>query len=94
HLTVTGTSGSIRCGNFMQPHLDDSLEIRRDGCPVVVENVGTRSSYTYQLEAFTALVRSSTGVGYDTLVDAVDQAEFVDAAYRAAGLGPRPTIRT
>lgn len=90
HLRVTGTTGSIRCANFVQPHLDDTLQIRRDGREVVTENVGALSSYTYQLEAFTALVREGRSVGYDPLADAITQAEFVDAAYRAAGLDPRP----
>lgn len=91
HLRVTGTTGSVRAANVVQPHLDDTIELRRDGREPVVEHTGTRSSYTYQLEAFTALVREGRPLGYDPFEDAVAQAEFVDAAYRAAGLQPRPS---
>ena len=66
----------------------DDLVTERAGD--VVEHLGTRSSYTYQLEAFHAAVRSGAPV--------VTDAEFsvrtmlsVDAAYAAAGLPPRPT---
>lgn len=90
HLTVTGTRGSIRIGDFARPHLDDSLTLRRDGEDDVVECFGTRSSYTYQLEAFAALVREDRPLPYDPEHDAVAQAEFIETVYRAAGLAPRP----
>ncbi|GAA2037856.1 hypothetical protein GCM10009740_32330 [Terrabacter terrae] len=36
------------------PHEGDSLALRRDADPEVVEHLGTRTSYTYQVEAFAA----------------------------------------
>ncbi len=90
HLTVVGTRGSLRAGEFLRPHVDDSLLLRRDGHDDVVEHLADRASYTYQLEAFTALVRDGRALPYDPLEDAIAQASFVESAYRAAGLEPRP----
>jgi predicted dehydrogenase len=57
----------------------------------VVEHLGSRSSYTYQLEALGRAVRDG-----DCLVTDADFAvanmERIDAAYRAAGLEPRPAV--
>lgn len=92
HLRVTGTTGSVRAANFMQPHLDDTVVLHRDGQEPVTEHLGRRSSYTFQLEAFTALLRQGRDLGYDPVHDAVAQAEFVGAAYRSAGLEPRPAL--
>ena len=53
------------------------------------EHLGTRSSYTYQLEAFTAAIRGGAPVhtGPD---DAVATMTLIDRCYRLAGLPPRP----
>lgn len=88
HLTVEGTDGTLHVPRFPLPHEDDSLVLSRPDGSEVVEHLGTRSSYTYQLEAFTAAVRGGTPVLTDA-DDAVAQMELVDAAYRAAGLEPR-----
>ncbi len=56
----------------------------------VVEHLGTRSSYTHQLEAFTAAVRDGAPVVTDAAF-AVANAELVDAAYTAADLPLRPS---
>ena len=53
-----------------------------------VERLGTRPSYTYQLEAFAAHVQHGAPLPLDT-ADAVENMAYVDAAYRAAGLAPR-----
>jgi predicted dehydrogenase len=53
-----------------------------------VERLGTRASYTYQLEAFAAHVLDGAPVPLGT-ADAVENMAFVDAAYRAAGMPPR-----
>src|SRR6185312_2035170 len=50
--------------------------------------VGTRASYSYQLEAFASHVLHGTVLPIDT-ADAVENMAYVDAAYRAAGLTPR-----
>ncbi|NHA67179.1 Gfo/Idh/MocA family protein [Phycicoccus flavus] len=88
HLTVEGSEGTLHLPSFPLPHLDDSLVLRRRDGTEVVEHLGTRSSYTYQLEAFTAAVREDAPVLTDA-DDAVVAMELVDAAYRAAGLEPR-----
>ncbi|WP_202911326.1 Gfo/Idh/MocA family protein [Segeticoccus rhizosphaerae] len=87
HLTVTGSTGEIHVPDFPRPHLDDSLVLRAaDG--ERVEHLGRRSSYTYQLEAFAAAVRTGTPVITDAEFS-VRSMELVDAAYAAAGLPPR-----
>ncbi len=92
HLTVTGTRGSLRAGDFLRPHIDDAIVLRRIGHDPLVEHLGTRSSYTYQLEAFAGLIREGHPLPYDPADDAIAQAAFIEAAYRAAGLAPRPRV--
>jgi hypothetical protein len=84
-LTVTGSRGQIVLPMFPVPHEDDSLVIRRHGEPEVVEHLGTRTSYTYQLEALASAVRNGRAVTTDAGW-AVGNAELVDAVYAAAGL--------
>jgi predicted dehydrogenase len=66
----------------------DDLCQERDGD--VVEHLGTRSSYTHQLEAFAAAVRNGAPVVTDATF-AIANAELVDASYTAAGLPLRPS---
>ncbi len=54
-----------------------------------VEELGRRSSYTYQLEALAAHLRDGTPLITDA-DDAVANMELVDDIYRAAGLSPAP----
>jgi predicted dehydrogenase len=87
-LTVRGTRGELVVPMFPVPHEGDSLVLRQVGSEDVVEHLGTRTSYTYQLEAFAAAVRT----GAPVLTDAdwsVANLELVDAAYSAAGLPAR-----
>ncbi|WP_214404423.1 Gfo/Idh/MocA family protein [Pseudonocardia lacus] len=89
---VVGSRGEVGVPSFVLPHLDDRVLVTVDG-EQRVEELGRRSSYTYQLEAFTEAVRTgrSIATGAD---DAVASAELVDAAYRAAGFPLRPrTVR-
>ena len=89
-LTVTGSRGSVECPVFAVPHEDDTLVWRRPGHDAVVEHLGRRTSYTYQLEAFAAAVRSGGPVVTD--VDfSVANMTMVDAAYVMAGMDPRPS---
>ncbi|MBB3603154.1 putative dehydrogenase [Mycolicibacterium sp. BK556] len=86
-IRVVGTTGDAVVHNFIQPHDDDRVTIRTaDGTRV--ERLGTRASYTYQLEAFAAHVQHGAPlpIGID---DAVQNMRFVDAAYVAAGMSPR-----
>ena len=89
-LTVTGSVGSVECPMFAVPSEDDRLIWRRPGRDDVVEHLGRRTSYTYQLEAFAAAVRSGAPVVTD--VDfSVANMTMVDAAYVMAGMEPRPS---
>ncbi|GAA2486449.1 Gfo/Idh/MocA family oxidoreductase [Terrabacter carboxydivorans] len=82
-LTVTGDAGEIVVPMFAVPHEDDSLVVRRHGEPEVVEHLGTRTSYTYQLEAFASAVRNGRAVTTDADW-AVGNAQLIDAAFVAA----------
>jgi predicted dehydrogenase len=90
HLTVTGPAGVLHVPDYPRPHEDDSLILRRPGRDDVVEHLGIKSSYTYQLEAFAAHLREGVALPYD-VADTVPQAELIDAAYAAAGFAPRPS---
>lgn len=88
HLTVTGSTATLHVPDFVRPHEDDRVIIRRLEAPERIESLGGRSSYTYQLEVFAAAVRGTAALPWD-ITDAVAQAELIDAAYLAAGLAPR-----
>jgi predicted dehydrogenase len=86
-LRIVGTRGDVLVHNFIKPHDDDRLTVNTpDG--TTIERLGTRPSYTYQLEAFAAHVQQGASLPLDT-VDAVENMAYVDAAYRAAGMSPR-----
>ncbi|MFC8427029.1 Gfo/Idh/MocA family protein [Streptomyces sp. NPDC057253] len=85
---ITGSRGEVLAPNFVLPHLDDRVVVRTaDG--ERTERLGTRSSYTYQLEAFADRVRGGAALPLDA-DDAVATMTLVDAAYRAAGFEARP----
>jgi len=86
-LRIVGSKGDVFAHNFIRPHEDDRLTIRTPQ-GTRVERHGTRSSYTYQLEAFAAHVLEGAPLPIDA-ADAVENMAYVDAAYRAAGLAPR-----
>ena len=86
-LRVVGTNGDVLVHNFIKPNVDDRLTIRTPAGDRV-ERLGTRASYTYQLEAFAAHVLDDAPLPLGT-ADAVENMAFVDAAYRAAGMPPR-----
>ncbi len=109
-LVVTGTEGEIVVPDFVLPHQDDRLILRRTASGArarhhpgeasglvaehegdVIEHLGSRSSYIYQLEALRGAVRDGEALVTDADF-AVANMERVDAAYRAAGLDPRPAI--
>jgi predicted dehydrogenase len=85
---VVGSRGEALVANFVEPHLDDRLIIRTPAGERV-ERHGTRSSYTYQLEAFVRAVRDGASLPVD-VDDAVANMRLIDACYVAAGLHPRP----
>jgi predicted dehydrogenase len=86
-----GSKGQATVANFILPHTDDSLEVKTtDGQRI--EHPGTRSSYTYQLDAFTALIRHGIPMPTDS-DDAVQTMELIDQCYKAIGLEPRAGTR-
>ena len=86
-LRIVGTRGDVFVHNFIKPHDDDRLTINTPA-GTTVERLGTKPSYTYQLEAFAAHVLHGAPLPLDT-TDAVENMAYVDAAYRAAGMTPR-----
>jgi predicted dehydrogenase len=74
--------------NFVEPHQDDRIVVTT-AAGTRTEELGRRSSYTYQLEAFAAHLRQGTPLPTDA-DDAVVNMQLVDDCYRAAGLSPRP----
>jgi predicted dehydrogenase len=85
---IVGSRGEATAMNFVQSHLDDRVVISTpDGSRT--EHLGTRSSYTYQLEAFIAAVRNGVPMPTDA-DDAVATMQLIDQSYRAAGLPLRP----
>ncbi|MEU6141941.1 Gfo/Idh/MocA family oxidoreductase [Streptomyces sp. NPDC047081] len=85
---IVGTKGEALAPNFVLPHLDDRLVVRTaEG--ERTERLGTRSSYTYQLEAFAARVREGAPLSLDA-DDALATMTLIDECYRAAGFEPRP----
>lgn len=84
---VVGTKGDALAHNFIKPHADDRITVRTPG-GTRVENLGTRPSYSYQLEAFAAHVLDGVPLPIG-VEDAVQNMHYVDAAYCAAGMSPR-----
>jgi predicted dehydrogenase len=87
---IVGSRGAAFAPSFVLPHRDDRVIFTGPG-EQRVEELGRRSSYAYQLEAFAAAVRSDEPVPTDA-DDAVANAELIDAAYRAAGFPLRPRM--
>jgi predicted dehydrogenase len=86
-VRIVGTAGDLLVHDFVKPNSDDRLTINTSAGSTV-ERLGTRASYTYQLEAFAAHVQQGTPLPFGT-ADAVANMAFVDSAYRAAGMQPR-----
>jgi predicted dehydrogenase len=89
---VIGSRGEALVANFVEPHRDDQVVIRTPAGEHV-ERHGTRSSYTYQLEAFVRAVREGGSLPVD-VDDAVANMRLIDACYVAAGLRPRHRLQT
>ncbi|WP_128801285.1 MULTISPECIES: Gfo/Idh/MocA family oxidoreductase [unclassified Streptomyces] len=88
---IVGSLGEALAPNYVLPQLDDRIVVRTTAGERT-ERLGTRSSYTYQLEAFAAHVRqgSALPLGAD---DALASMTLIDACYRSAGFEPRPRTR-
>jgi predicted dehydrogenase len=86
-IRIVGTAGNLLVHEFITPSTDDRLTITTPA-GTTVERLGTKASYTHQLEAFAAHVQHGTHLPFGT-ADAVANMAFVDTAYRAAGMQPR-----
>ncbi|WP_237166618.1 Gfo/Idh/MocA family protein [Mycolicibacterium hippocampi] len=86
-LRIVGTRGDVLAHNFIKPQDDDRITITTE-TGTTVEHLGSRATYTYQLEAFAAHVEHGAPLPIDT-ADAVANMALIDDAYRAAGLSPR-----
>lgn len=90
-IRITGSRGEATALNFVLPQMDDRIVVRTPEGERT-ERLGTRSSYTYQLEAFAARVRDGAPLPLDA-DDAVTTMALIDDCYRAAGFEPRPRTR-
>lgn len=88
-MRITGNEGEAFAHNFCVSSIDDRIDVSVGGS-TRTEEMGKRTSYTYQLEAFADHVRNGAPIHSDG-EDALVQAEFIDAVYTAAGLPLRPT---
>ncbi|WP_099040619.1 Gfo/Idh/MocA family protein [Mycobacterium neglectum] len=89
HFTtqIVGTKGDVKVHNFIKPQDDDRVSIRTPA-GTTVEHLGTRTTYSYQLEAFADHVLRGAPLPLN-LADSVENMAYVDAGYRAAGMDPR-----
>jgi predicted dehydrogenase len=90
-LRIIGSDGEAYAPEFIRPQLDDRIIITR-GTEQTTEHLGSRTSYTYMLEAFTALIRQGVPMRTDA-DDAVLTMELIDSIYEAAGMEPRRVTR-
>ncbi|MBB5799190.1 putative dehydrogenase [Streptomyces caelestis] len=90
-IRITDSRGEATAPNFVLPQMADRIVVRiPEG--ERTEHLGTRSSYTYQLEAFAARVRDGAALPLDA-DDAVTTMALIDDCCRAAGFEPRPRTR-
>jgi len=86
-LRVVGSNGEAFAPAFLQAHIDDRI-IVTVGTEQRVEQMGSRTTYTYMLEAMTRLVREGVPMRTDA-DDSVVQMQMMDSIYLAAGMQPR-----
>lgn len=91
-LRIVGTDGDLFVPSFVQPGTDDSLVVMVGG-KSRVEHSTRISSYTWQLQAFAEEI-GGQGLGIPGIEDALANASWIDAIYRAAGMEPRPALAT
>jgi predicted dehydrogenase len=90
-IRIVGSRGEATAPNFVLPQMDDRIVVRTPQGERT-ERLGTRSSYTYQLEAFADAVRDGAPLPLDA-DDAVTTMALIDDCCRAAGFEPRPRTR-
>lgn len=87
-LRLVGSNGEAYAPGFVLPHIDDRV-IVTVGTESRTEHLGTRTSYTFMLEALARLVREGEPMVTDA-DDAVVTMGLIDDLYLAAGLPLRP----
>jgi predicted dehydrogenase len=87
-LKVVGSRGEAFAPFFVLPQNDDRVIVTTKE-DTWVEHLGTRTSYTYQLETFAGAVRNGAPLLTDA-DDALATMELIDSCYVAAGMEPRP----
>ena len=87
-LRIVGSQGEVTAPGFVEPNRDDRVLVRT-AAGTSVQHMGTRSSYTFQLEALMAALRQGSPVPTGPN-DAVATMTLIDRCYRLAGLPPRP----
>ncbi|MBI1351114.1 MAG: gfo/Idh/MocA family oxidoreductase [Actinomycetales bacterium] len=85
---VVGSKGEVFAPAFVLPHTDDRVMVTV-GTEQRVEELGTRTSYTYMLEALRRLIRDGEPMTTDA-DDAVVTMQIIDDIYGAAGMPLRP----
>jgi predicted dehydrogenase len=88
-MRITGSNGEAFAHNFCVAAIDDRIDVTVGG-QTRTEEMGKKSTYTYQLEAFADHIRNDAPI-YSDADDALVQAEFIDEVYSAAGLPLRPS---
>ncbi len=86
-IAIRGSHGEAVAHNFIKPHEDDRVTVRTDEGDRV-EHLGTRTSYSYQLEAFAEFLSGARPLPVDN-ADAVANMALIDTAYAAARLPAR-----
>lgn len=87
-LRIVGSLGEVFAPAFVLPQTDDRV-IVTVGTEQRVEELGTRSTYTYQLEALARLLRDGDPMVTDS-ADAVQSMQTIDDLYAAAGMPAHP----
>ncbi|MFE9097455.1 Gfo/Idh/MocA family protein [Streptomyces sp. NPDC007264] len=85
---IVGTRGEATAADFVLPHHDDRVVVRTPAGERT-EELGRRSSYAFQLDAFAARVRGGEPLPLDA-EDALATMRLIDACYEKAGFAPRP----
>jgi len=86
-LRLIGDKSEAFAHDYMLQYGDDRIEITTDA-GTTVEHLGTRSTYTYQLQAFADHLQHGTPLPLD-VDDAVTNMQYIDTAYTAAGMSAR-----
>jgi predicted dehydrogenase len=86
-ISVYGSRAQAVVHNFVKPQEDDRFSLRT-AAGEQTERLGTRASYSYQLESVATYLAQGTPLPVDA-TDAIENMTLIDAAYRAAGMEPR-----